>query len=300
VNGVILLLVGAALSSVPEGAKVGAATAGKTSILQAFDPHGLRAFDYSRLAKASPADWLRAASLTIEPDPEIPVDRAGVVSPVLSLPPGRYEASVWFQSSHPHEGDLQLLAGRRVLARRPGPLPSPSELKLDFPVALPGVRLQLTNPEAAQSVSRIEIVPIEVVPVPERPRAQVRAVEPIPGREQAYIAYIDYNSHPEGGVFWTRGTEPTTVLLVPAGARQLELTIYTGPRDGPVQVSVAGEERQVLGKAGEAQVVEFDVPAGARVVPVRVQATTSFRPVDVDPKSTDTRVLGSQVRLAVR
>jgi len=49
------------------------------------------------------------------------------------------------------------------------------------------------------------------------------------------------------------------------------------------------------------QIAQFgaDVPRGARLVPITIQAPGQFRPNEVDPKTDDTRRLGVQVRVGL-
>ena len=111
------------------------------------------------------------------------------------------------------------------------------------------------------------------------------------------MVYVDGHAFPEGGVFWTRATELSTVLVATGGASRILLTLYLGPESGDVKLSLAGKEGTVRVERGNTAEVLLAVPAGVRIVPITVESTTSFRPSDVNPASDDTRTLGCQVRV---
>ena len=152
---------------------------------------------------------------------------------------------------------------------------------------------------AARVVSA-EIVPHEVLPVAARGGHTVRAVESVANAPRGYIVYLDSTTYPEGGVFWTRGTDPANILIAPGGASRMTLTMFLGPLSGEVHVSVAGKESRVHMEANSPAELEIDLPPGARLVPVEIQSPGQFRPASVDPNSTDTRRLGCQVRIGLK
>ena len=59
------------------------------------------------------------------------------------------------------------------------------------PVAVPSVWIQLTEPQSARAVRRLELVPRDVVPAGDRPHDRVLAVEAFPERLNAYVAYVN-------------------------------------------------------------------------------------------------------------
>jgi hypothetical protein len=107
--------------------------------------------------------------------------------------------------------------------------------------------------------------------------------------------------YPEGDSFWTMGTERGRVLVAPRGRPTLDLTVHIGPTGGICRTSVNGEVRADPLHPNETRLFVFEgLPATAAWVPVSVQASRAFRPADVDPQSTDQRLLGCQVHLALR
>jgi hypothetical protein len=249
----------------------------------------------------SPNEWMNAGAITIDLDPSQPVDGYGRLTAPLALAPGAYTATVWFQGARQRDGDLLLALDRgQILRRVAGPLPNPTVVAFDMPVAIPELWIQLTAVATAQQAVRLDITPAAIVPAGERPRISPRAVEAVPGRAGAYMEYLDEGTYPEGGVFWTRGTSRGEVVVAPAGASELLLTLHVGPNKGTVRVTAAGKTEDQPMEAEETRTVTVPVPAGASYVRLAIEAPADFRPSDVDQSSADTRSLGCQVRIEVR
>jgi hypothetical protein len=129
----------------------------------------------------------------------------------------------------------------------------------------------------------------------------VSAIDSLADYDRAYLVYTDLHAFPEGGVFWTRGTEKTRVVVASRGASRLVLTLSTGPMSGDVTVTAAGGKPVMVRVAsGEAKELSFDVEPGSRLVPITVQSTVRFYPADADPSSRDMRQLGCHVRVALK
>jgi hypothetical protein len=267
--------------------------------MEAFDPERLRGFNYATRTRLDGGGVLRASSLTItrqgnEAEPE------GRIGGPLSLPPGSYLVRVWFAGGGRHDGDLQLSLGSgNVVARAASPMTNPATLTFELPVSI-RAWVVLSNPQSARAARMVEITPLTVVPRPRRLSLTAVAVEAIEGRPNALLVYADDNTYPEGGVFWTRGTDRGTVFVVPAGASQIVLTLHVGPNAGMVRLDAAGERRDTVMGPNETQRLVIAAPIGTPVVAVSVQAPGWFRPIDVEPGSTDMRTLGCQVRVEVR
>jgi hypothetical protein len=300
IEAVVFLVVGSLLSPSAATVRAEAALRGRLELMRAYDPDRLRALDYATMAKLDPPAVLRASVLAIQP-PGDETDARGRVTGQLALPPGRYEGRVWFQGQRPQDGDLVLSVRRGdVLARASGPLSNPATLPFDLPVQM-GVWLGLSERSSARAVQAIQIVPISIVSRSRRLNVQPRAIEAIAGRPGASIVYADDETYPEGGIFWTRAANRGEVVVVPAGASQLVLTLHVGPIGrGFVRLTVAGRALDVDMGPDETRQVVVGVPAGAELVPITIQAPGFFRPASVDPKSADTRALGAQVRIELR
>ena len=299
-----LAVVAVAVGPVPLEARAASVTRGRLALMQAFDPSRLRAFDYAGRSMMSPAQWIGHSAIAIDLDPSRPAD--GYVGPPLALAPGRYEIKLWFQGNQNLDGDLLLTFDRaQILKRVGGPLANPTVVTLDLPVAVPLVWVQVTERPTAQQAVRLEITPIDIIAASERPVQDVRAVDAVPGWPDAYLVYTDDATLPEGGMFWTSGTERGQVLVVPVGGREILLTLHVGPVGGTVRVTVGRDARRhdvVLAPEGTRTIAipVGDDGAGSGYVPISIQAPAAFRPADVNPNSSDTRNLGCQVRVEVR
>jgi hypothetical protein len=273
---------------------------GRLSLMDAYDGTRLLAFDYSSRMRLDQKQVVGVSALLVPRGPDTPVQDLQRLEGPFDLPPGRYESRVWFEGGRPHEGEALLtLQNRLVLARTRSPLTNPATMSLDLPVPA-GIWVGLTTEEAARAVRRVEIVPQYLVPRSERPAVDIHAVEPIANHPGAYIVYADANTFPEGGIFWTRDTHQGDVFVAPAGATTLVLTLDPGPIGRRVSLQVGGQHLEVDLGGDEARRVEVPVPAGMPLVPVSVQASGTFRPADVDPRSDDVRWLGCQVRIELR
>ena len=248
----------------------------------------------------SEQQWLDVTSLTFRLDPSEPPDGQGRLTEGLTLPQGSYQLSVLFDDSVPRQGELLAsLGGGNVLARAQAPLPGLTTMRVAMPIVVPQVWVQMSDPPSAAAARRVDITPLSIVARGRRFKGQVRRVESVAGRPDAYMAYVNDGAFPEGGVFWTRGRSEADLLIATGGASMLRLTVHAGPAGGTVRLHIDGRELLVALDPGETRAVPVPVPPDATVVSLAVQAPGSFRPADVDRNSTDTRELGCQVRVEV-
>ena len=289
--GVCVFLVVAGLGTARPEAAVRDATAqrGSLDLIWRWDPAELLAFEYGR---NRPVDAARLHDLTV-------IALAGPEAPV-SLPAGAYEARVWFTGAGAREGEVLVTSQQHaVFGRQAGAMQNPTAVPFELPSDAPRVAVSVRDDRLAARVANAEIVPRAVAPYSERDNRTVRAIESVVDYPGAYIVYLDTTTYPEGGVFWTRGTDRANILIAPAGASHLTLTMFLGPLTGAVRVTVAGKEMAVHVPANGTTELEADLPAGVRLVPVEIQAPGQFHPSDVDPNSVDTRRLGCQVRVSL-
>jgi hypothetical protein len=272
---------------------------GDLDVLWRFDGNRFRTLDYETLQRASP-DRLRALT-TIERDVQAAeVTDAGFSGGPFSLPPGAFEARIWFTGAGAREGEVTVGAlPRATFGRRIGSLSNPTVIAFELPVAIRRLTVRVPEHRLAEAVSRLEIAPLVVVPALARPGIEVRSIESLAVRPDAYLIYTDEHAYPEGPVFWTRGIAATTVWVAPAGASKMTLKLSTGPQAGNVVLSVAGASQTIAMSGGDVKEVSFDLVAGQKIVPLTVQSNVMFRPAEVDAKSTDQRGLGCQVRIGL-
>jgi hypothetical protein len=281
-----------ALTATPAAAiREQTAERGSLTLMSSYDGDQHRPFDYGSMRKATHAEFMRLATVDLTRVPG---------GPVL-LPPGSYEARTWFAGGFARQGEVLVSSSpHAIFGRREGALPNPAVVPFELPVSVGRVAVNVADKTLASSVVRIEIAPLSIVPRHRRENVPVRAIESIPGRPGGYIVYTDEHAFPEGGVFWTRGTEAATVLLAPARASRARLTLHLGPLAGEVKISIAGEDHVVQVPAGALEFFEADLPSNLRLVPLTIQSTTTFRPSETDSSSHDMRRLGCQVRVELQ
>jgi hypothetical protein len=290
--------IGAGRTSVPDRADVVAR--GALSLMDAYDGPHLWAFDYASGTRLDQDQVVGVSALVVIHHPDTPgLDPRRLEGP-FALPPGRYESRVWFEGARMRAGEAFLaLENQLVVAQTQDSLTNPAVMSLDLPVRAV-VWVGLSTADAARAARRVDIVPRYLVPRSERPTVDVHAIEPIANHPGAYIVYADANTYPEGGIFWTRDTHQGEVFVAPARATALLLTLNPGPIAGPVSLRVGGQHFDVTLDRDEIRQIEVPLGRGTTLVPVSVQASGTFRPADVDPKSDDVRWLGCQVRIELR
>ena len=109
------------------------------------------------------------------------------------------------------------LSDQIVLARASVAASSPTIVPFEMLVSAAVV----VGASDAAAVQRIEVAPIATVPRSARIADAAHLVEPTGGQVPGLIAYVDERTYPEGGVFWTSGTEKGTVVVTTGGASTL-------------------------------------------------------------------------------
>ncbi|MFN7914459.1 MAG: hypothetical protein U0Q55_03905 [Vicinamibacterales bacterium] len=298
--GAITFLVAGAVFTAHPAAAVREATAlrGDLDVLWAFDGDRFRTLDYASLARTTP-DRLRELT-TLRLTPRVPADAKGPyeLGP-LELPPGTFDASVWFNGRAARSGEVSVAGPRATFGALTGTLDNPATFPVTLPVAGRRVMVRITDLGVARAATEVRLVPRDIVPPPARDPRPVRAVEGLPGPAGAYLVYTDGDAYPEMGTFWSRGTAATTVLVAPAGAARMTLTLSTGPMAGTVVVTTPAGRQSFAMQAGVDQQVSIALPQGARLVPLTIQSSVMFRPGEITTESRDFRGLGCQVRIAL-
>ena len=116
--------------------------------------------------------------------------------------------------------------------------------------------------------------------------------------EPAFVYFMDDRSFPEPQAFWVGGSRDSTVVVQPVPARRtLVLTLRNAPVENRVTLESRGWEKVLTMAAGEEQRIEIPVVPGAEAVPLRITASSGFRPSEVDAGSRDERFLGVWVKV---
>ncbi len=300
-----VLVFGATASAFEGGRTIGHDVNRKAAVVLSGQLAALREFDAARLRAVDVHAWRRVSGPSLNSALTLGVSRqgeslstgkAGEVGSPFELPEGEWEARVWLDGASSLAGELTArLAPQVVLGRSTPPFATPAILRFRTVVPAP-VQIALSDGSSAEACRRIELAPVSLAAGAARSGIRVAAVEAVEGRPNAYIAYEDDHAYPEGGVFWTRGTETTRLVLVPDGATELHLILLVGPDGGHVTLSVGPEHLDADLAANETREVTVPLAPGTVTVPMSVRSSSDFRPADVDRASDDQRRLGCQVR----
>ena len=299
--GALLFIGAASLMAVRVSAveRLETARRGAGDVLWQYDARRMHALDYGRLTRVNQNAVLDLVRIAGDPGSGAADSTQRMMVGPVSLPAGSYQARIWFSEGSAQDGDVVVSSSdRAVFARVSNGVQNPVIVPFQLPFGVRRLTLTATG-AAARYGSKAEIGPQAVVPPGEREPALVRSIEAIPDHPGAYIGYVNEHAYPEGGVFWTRGTAQAEVLVAPAGARRLSVTLFSGASGADCTVILSGEPQTVKTTAGQTSTVSFVVPPGRRFVPLAIRASAFFRPSDTDPASTDSRGLGCQVRIGL-
>jgi len=267
----------------------------RLALMRDYDPTRTHGVDVTHVRRLANDELLAAMRLELRRAADEPIANPRVLEGPFELPEGRYEARVWSGGAAPARGEAFVaLADQIVLARTPLDA-DPASIRFDLPIRTPAF-VGVDAVDGARSVRRIDIAPIALLPRSQRQDVTSHVVEPIGGTPSSFMAYADGNTYPEGGVFWTRDTEEGTVVIATRGASAIRLILHVGPTGSPVTVDAGGKRLDIDLKPDETRDIEIAIPAGREKMSLSIRAANAFRPSAVDPKSTDNRLLGCQVR----
>jgi len=275
------------------------AQAGAVAVANAYDPSRVRGLAYGRMKRLSDAELLSLCTVVSDRTQAAATHGRPLEGPFM-LPPGQYRAAVWLDGSRPREGSAVVLVGRTVTLASAPLTATPATLAFALPISAP-VSVGVGMNTLGGVVRRIEIAPTALDPRSTRPPVDVHDSGPVDGNAQAFAVYIDEHTKPEGSTFWTEGTRRSSVVIATAGSGVLRLTLRGGPTAPTTATIDAGNHHEAVQlHADEIRSIEVPLRAEQQTLLLSVASATAFRPVDVDPQSTDTRLLGCQVRMELR
>ena len=273
---------------------------GDLDVLWRFDGNRFRTLDYQTMGRTTAERLRELTTIEIAPTASQIVE-AGYTA-------GPFNRAAWFvrcpglvRKRGPTRGrGARGDAPTATFGRAAGVLPNPTTMPFDLPVGVRRLIVRVSDRRVAADVTRIEIVPDDVVSVERtsrRPGPQPRIAV---WQRSARTSSTPTNTRiPKTASSGRVEPRKRTCGLLPAGASRMTLTLSTGPMAGDVTLSVAGKPMTVAMTGGEVKVVSFELPPGQRLVPVTVQSSVMFRPAEIDPRSTDMRGLGCQVRIGL-
>jgi hypothetical protein len=273
--------------------------AGKLAVMERFDPTSTRGVAIAGMNRLTDNETLAATTVSEQRSQSIDGAATRRSDWRFALPAGRYDVRVWLDRSEAREGDVTVELGRGVeIAHASASAADPVVLSAELVVSGP---IELTSPVAAvqRAIRRVDVTPAAIVPASVRPPFTARSVEPLAESGQAYLAYVDDNTYPEGGTFWTKSTNRGTVVVARAGRTAMRLVLHVGPGGGAVDVDAGSWHWRGDFEPNATRELDVPLPAGD-VVPLSVRASRAFVPARVDSGSADWRRLGCQVRVLLQ
>ena len=274
---------------------------GRQRLRDGYPGDRLDAFSYETGSWLTDAELLDRGTLELRVDPEPSGDPSRLTGS-FDLPPGRYDFLVWFTRRQTDDGHVFLSSDRTggVIARSNGRTMNPAVVPLDLPVGLLALRVGATSAELATMVSGVALAPRRLVPRPERPElGRIWSVQSIGGRLGAYLFFMDRNTFVDPEVNWVQGARVSEMWVSPAGATRMRVAIRNGGADNRITVTVGDHAEQFQLAAWETRDLVVPVPEGAALVPLSVAPEGGFVPAEVDPASTDTRLLGCELAVVL-
>jgi len=291
----VIIVSGLLTARPPIDVRVAAATRGQFALLHAFDPSRFRAINASQATRMTDDAVRDAARVEIRYAADAPS-----TSQPIELPQGVYEARIWFDGDSSRSGDLGIVTpAGAVIARQDGPQENPTTVQFEMPVTA-AIQVRLSDPASQSAVRRVEITAASLVARSARAVNGTVAVEPLgEGSARGYLAYVDDSSYPEHGVFWTSGTDQTTVVVVKDPGGQLRLVLHVGPSGGNVDLGVDRKRLSFQLKPNETRDVPIDLAPGTVRTVLSIRTDRAFVPASIEKGSSDRRSLGCQVRPVV-
>ena len=275
--------------------------AGRQRLLQVYPGEHAEAFSYDAGGWLEPAALVERGAFERRFDDGPATNPAEMAGP-FSLPPGRYDLQVWFDEPQTGDGQVFLsydLTGGLV-ARAYGRGGSPEQVPLELPVGLTALRVAATSPELAAAVTGVRVVPRVVVGRDDRREVgRIWAVKPIGARPGAYLFFMNLYAFVDPDTNWVRGERTAELLVSPADAARMRVVIRNGGAGNRIAVTVGDHTEQLELAAWETGELALPVSPGGELIPISVASEGGFVPAEVEPGSTDTRLLGCTVTVVL-
>lgn len=292
VGGLIL-----ATPLIPVSDRESIVTEGRLALVTAYDPRRVAGFDYRTRQKLSGSRVLERAIVVVTPTPG---PESAVLCGPFDLPAGEYEVTARVTGEVRDPGMVRVVSshpGRRVILAS-GILQRGS-VTIRVPLRSQASRFTVEGLTEADArlVDRVEIRPLSIVPRTSRDGSwEAVAVKPLDS-SGGYLFFMDGHTYPED--LWVKGEQRSTLLVAPAGATMLRLSVQRGASAGRVTVSVDGRETVLSLEAGETRHVEIAVRPDSPLVSIAIAPSGGFRPADRNPNSKDDRWLGCRVTITL-
>jgi hypothetical protein len=283
------------------GVRADATQAARFSLLDAYDAVRFRTVRVNTGQRVGIGGLADIATISL---PVKPTSWSDTGLGPYELPPGRYDLRLTFARSESPAGDLIVGfndASKGYVFYREGPMSSPTRATIAVPAAMPALWVRTSSKDMQDALRLLEFVPRQIVSRSARDElGRVRSVASVTGgADGVYVFYVDDDTFPEGGRYWTRGGRPGRVQIAPGGAHTLTLTLHVGAPDGEVRVTVGGEvQRLTLSPTEDFRTLTFPIAPGTQLLPIEVYTAGGVTPHEIDVSSHDTRFLGCYVILS--
>jgi hypothetical protein len=149
------------------------------------------------------------------------------------------------------------------------------------------------SPELEAALDGFTLRPLHVIDA--RRRWQAPPVLAASSYGSSVLFFHDEQAWPERAGFWTRGST-TVPVTIKTHAETVVLRVHSGARPNRVTFETGGWREQLALEPHKRRDVE--VPAGsAGLIPLRISTETGFVPADLEPGSSDKRLLGCWIEV---
>jgi hypothetical protein len=212
---------------------------------------------------------------------------------LAAVPAGRYRVRA---SGDAAAGWLMIGIGRDQFSIHSGPLASPPQpVVLDFPVDVRAIVVR-GDEQARRSVQGLTIEPLSIV----RPAARLasasarRAVR----YGAATVFFMDDRSFPEPEGFWVGGGRTSDIVVQPdVPGPPIAILLRNGPVANEAVLRSGSWRDAITLDPGEERRIEVPRDSRQRAAALTITATSGFRPLEVEARSSDTRYLGLWVKV---
>ena len=301
--GLVFLASGSLLaaSALPSARAATAAGVGRQQLLHAYPGPSLYAYEYGGAGWLDEAALLERASVEYRFTPGA-VSNPAELTPAFDLPAGQYDLLVWFSERQQVEGEVFLSYDRTngTVVTTDGRRMNPAVVGFELPVDLTALRVGATTPELAERISEVAVVPRAVVaPDMKRDVGRIWSLKPLAAATGGFLFFLDRFTYVETENSWVQGGRVSEWMVAPGNADAVRLTVRNGGVANRIAVTAGTVSETLELEAWAASELIVPVESNGRLVAVSLAPETGFVPAEMDPESTDRRMLGCTVSVSL-
>jgi hypothetical protein len=217
---------------------------------------------------------------------------AGGVAVARHLPPGTYEVTGTLAA--PAAGRMQLRTDRLSPPIADWDMSAagvPWTRSFDLPVAVSSLSLEAD----AAALASLQGVTVRATSIAAPGDSLAGEAGAAARYGPAVVFLMSGDAWVEPGGIWVAGKSAATFAFSSDGGSPIRLSLRTGAPETAV-VLESGTWREAFAlRAGDDHVIQLPVDPRRSATPLRVSSSEGFRPVDVDPRSEDDRLLGVRI-----